>query len=288
MTKQAERRRGREVWAIVSDLHCGSTMGLMSSTGIRLDDGQHVSPSKEQRKLWSAWVDFWGRVAKTLREGDRLFVVVNGDLTEGNHHKTFQIISKNLAATQHQIALDCLALPLALEPAGLFVVRGTEAHVGSSAEWEERLAYDLGAIGDDSTGAASWWHLRVESQGCIMDFAHHGNVGRLPHTRLNPLGTLAMRIANAAAKRGEPIPHLAVRSHMHQWGDTGDNYRPRVIQLGCFQLSTSYVHRIAAGSLPEIGGIIVTCERSELSVEKVQFGWRRREPWRSGAKRVAK
>jgi hypothetical protein len=224
-------------------------------------------------------------VRNAKKRGDRLHVVLNGDIVDGDHHGTGQIISKNLAATQHDIAIRCLQLAVDLKPAHIFLVRGTEAHVGRSAEFEERVGRELGAVQCSSTGSHSWWHLQTLSQGVLLDFAHHGSVGRLPWTRANATISLAARIALAAAKHGARAPDLAIRSHMHQGADSYDHIKPtRVIQTRGWQLSTAFIHRIAAGSLPEIGGLIVSCENGKYNADKIEFDWKREEPWAASGK----
>lgn len=267
-----------ELWACVSDTHCGSTLGLCPPEGVALDDGGRYMPSRAQVALWEAWVDYWSRVGEAREKRQPLICVVNGDAVEGLHHRSAQSVSQNLAATQHAIAVGTFRPMLALKPSAVIFIRGTEAHVGSSAEHEERLAEDLGAEETES-GQFSHWHFQADAGGVLLDFAHHGAVGRMPHTRTNPLGALAMRITNASAKTRSRIPEIAVRSHMHQWGDTGDNYPVRVIQLAGWQLSTAFVHKVAAGSLPEIGGLIIRCANGEADVQKVKYPWKRAEPW---------
>ena len=267
-----------ELWSVVSDTHCGSTLGLCPPEGVGLDDGGRYLPSREQIALWEAWIDYWSRVGEAREKRQPLICVINGDAVEGLHHHSAQSVSQNLAATQHAIAMGAFAPMLALKPSAVIFIRGTEVHVGSSAEHEERLAEDMGAE-ESRSGTFSHWHFQADSAGVRLDFAHHGAVGRMPHTRTNPLGSLAMRITNAAAKAREPIPDIAIRSHMHQWGDTGDNYPVRVIQTPAWQLSTAFVHKVAAGSLPEIGGLIIRCEKGEAVVSKVKYPWRRAEPW---------
>lgn len=268
----------KQVWAIVSDLHCGSTLGLCHPDGVGLDDGGTYLPSSAQTKLWRCWEEYW-QVVEDRAKGAALVVVVNGDALDGDHHKTAQIVSKNLAATQQEIAERVLDPALALSPAAVHVVRGTEAHVGASGEFEESLARSLGCPRCPSTGAASRWHLQCVSEGVLLDFAHHGRLGQRPWTKMTGPATLAAQILQAAAKHKSPCPDLAVRSHYHQEADTFDNYPVRVIQTRGWQLSTAFVHRIAAGSVPEIGGLIVTCEDGRYEVEKVRFQWRREEPW---------
>lgn len=282
--KPAARAASREVWAIVSDLHCGSTLGLCHPDGQRLDDGGHYRPSVAQGKLWGCWLDYWQTVKDRLRTGDQLIVALNGDLVDGDHHGTAQIVSRSLAAVQHEITMRVLEPVLALKPSAIVVIRGTEAHVGKSAEFEERIAAELEAVREPSTGARSWWHFQADSEGVVIDLAHHGKLGTLPWTRPNATAQLASRILIASAKAGVKPPDVAIRSHLHQWADSGDNYPVRVIQIGGWQLSTAFVHRIAAGSMPEIGGVILTCESGNLSVEKVKYEWARPKPWKLGAK----
>ena len=50
--------------AVVSDLHCGSTVGLHPPEETPLDDGGAYTPSKAQGWLWSHWLAYWKRVMK--------------------------------------------------------------------------------------------------------------------------------------------------------------------------------------------------------------------------------
>lgn len=270
----------RDVWAIVSDLHCGSTLGLCNPEGVQLDDGGMYMPSREQSKLWDCWLEYWKLVRESLKFGDKLIVAINGDMVDGSHHKTTQIVTGNLPATQHNLALSVLSPALALGPREIVVIRGTEAHVGGSAAYEERLASDLNAVPDPLSGARSHWHFQANSHGTLLDFAHHGRLGQRPWTKMTGPATLAAQITLACAKHGSPIPHYALRSHYHQWADSGDNYACRVVQMAGWQLSTAFVHRIAAGSLPEIGGLILSCSDDGTSnLTKVKFEWKRSDPW---------
>src|SRR5690606_19020550 len=116
----------RTTVAVVGDTHAGSTVAVCPPV-IDLDDGGQYAASKAQRWLWQCWGDYWDRVDR--ERGDRLIVVLNGDLIDGDHHNTSQIASRNPNA--QAAALDAiLAVPLALKPDKIFVVRGTAAHVG--------------------------------------------------------------------------------------------------------------------------------------------------------------
>lgn len=186
-----------------------------------------------------------------------IVTVLNGDVFDGDHHHTRQIITRN-EATQLRLAVDVLE-PLINITNQLYIVRGTEAHVGNSGSMEEKLADDLSAEPDKATGAQSWWHLKLDVNNVRFDIAHHATMGRLPHTKPNSANKLAAMAIFASAERRERPPSLVVRSHMHQWADSGDNYATRAIQLAGWQLATGYVHRIQPGALADIGGLIVVC-----------------------------
>ena len=263
------------VLAITSDQHCGSTVALCPPK-VTLDDGGEYHASKAQRWLWERWQAYWEQVEQTRRRlGAHLIQVFNGDLTEGDHHKTTQILSGNPTA-QAAVVNAAMKVPLALKPDGIVGIRGTEAHVGPSAAFEERIFLGLKKDGwpvrvDEETGNASHWHWTFEHQGVRLDIAHHGKFGSRPSTKMNTVIALAFDIFTRAHIDGRQHPHLAVRSHMHQFGDTGTSYPTRLIQMPAWQLATAYIHRLNPGAIADVGGIIVTIDRGQLTVEPVIY-----------------
>ncbi len=242
--------------AIVSDTHVGSTLGLCPPEGVRLDDDGAYTPSKAQHWTWACWVDYWKSVA-ALRAQHKaeLRVVYNGDLADGDHHGTSQIISRNPEPAAY-IADRVFGIPKALKPERTFVVRGTEAHVGPSGATEEAWARGMGAERHPETRTWSWWHLRFDVHGVRCDFQHHGRVGLRPWTKGNTVQALALEIFYEHASKGVPYPHLAVRSHRHQYHDTHDTHPTRVIQTPAWQLKTAYAHKVVPESLADIGGML--------------------------------
>jgi hypothetical protein len=260
------------VVAIVSDEHAGSTVAPCPPV-VELDDGGEYHASKVQRWLWQSWGDFWDEAARVRDEVDgALRVVSNGDLVEGDHHGTAQIISRHPGIEQ-AVAKSLLEVPKSKGVESWHIVRGTESHVGKSGKAEEALARWLGAEPDPETGNASWWHCRMDLDGVRLDFAHHGRMGQRPWTRGNVVLNLAAEVFMEYAAAGKPHPHLAVRSHLHQWMDTGSIHPVRVIQTPGWQLKTGYVHKVAANSLiPHIGGALVLIRDGVLEwVRPVMF-----------------
>lgn len=167
----------------------------------------------------------------------------------------------------------CMAVPLALEPDRMVFVRGTEAHVGKSAAYEERIADGLWRDGrpvirDLETNTASHWKWRAEVEGVLMDFAHHGRIGTRAWTKPNVVLNLAADIFMEHAKDGDPHPQLSVRSHYHRHVDTYDAHPTRVIQTPAWQLATAYVHKVSAETMADVGGIFILAEDGQFEVLK--------------------
>lgn len=272
------------VIGVVSDIHAGGATAVCPPE-IRLDDGGKYVASKSQLWLWQDWQDYWKRVRQVVKdERAKLYQVFNGDAVEGAHHHTTQILSGNPNA-QAAVLNACMAIPLALKPDKMFWVRGTEAHVGQSAAAEERIADGLRrdkrpVVGDPESGSASWWHLRMEIDGVLIDVAHHGRTGQREHTRASQAVLHAHDILLSYVKSGDRPPDLCLRGHHHKFNDSGDACPVRVVTSGAWQLKTSYVQKVAADSISDIGGLIVVVKDGKYTVEKVHFKPTRGAVWK--------
>ena len=157
------RQQGEEVIStllvVISDIHANSTVAVCPPS-INLDDGGSYKASKAQLWIWDKWLKFWSKVKEESKGYDKLCVVLNGDLVDGDHHDTPQIITRNME-TQSRIALAVIKPMLDLNPDAIYVIRGTESHVGKSGQWEEFIANDIGAVVDEQRGTSSWWHLKL-------------------------------------------------------------------------------------------------------------------------------
>lgn len=269
------KRKHPVLIAVVNDIHAGGTTALCPDT-IHLDDGGEYSASKAQRWLFQCFGNYWQQIRQKREQLDaELYVVVNGDLVEGDHHRTTQILSGNPNA-QAAAWTACAHVFLDLKPDRIAIIRGTGAHAGVSASAEERIADGLRRdkrpiVSDPETGAASWWHWRPEIQGVRLDFAHHGRMGRLPRTRGSQLVLYAWDITDEHVQSGHPIPHLAFRAHNHKKGDSGSAAPVRVVATGAWQFATEHVHKVAADSLADVGGAYVVIENGEYDVRQVTF-----------------
>lgn len=215
--------------------------------------------------MFDCWRNAWSERVPALFDTykpDGWSLVLNGDLTEGIHHHTPQaapLVGQHFRAAHKLLESG----PLKLAPDFVHLVRGTEAHVGRAGELEEGLARTLKAEGanvvedPDTHQASSYWR-RIEIDGVRLCVRHHGRQGQRAHTRGPYERWYAQDIELEHYLSGDPVPHLAIRSHLHRYADSGKSHRwtTRVVSLPCWQAMTSYAHRIAAESLSDVGVVV--------------------------------
>lgn len=241
------------VLAIVGDIHAGRSTALCPPI-YELTGRGHTPATVAQRWLWRCWVDYWRRVQATVVEHKAaLWVVLNGDLVEGVHHNTTQVVSLRVDDMMH-IAVQCIE-PYVRDAQQLFVTKGTESHVGADGLWDDLIADDLGAQPDDANHSPAWHWLSLQIEQTHWAFAHHGKAGGREHMKGTGVRGMAADLTMRYARYHWRLPQHAVFGHVHKFEDSGDNYPVRVRTHGCWQLSTSYGQRIRPGLPPEIGGL---------------------------------
>ncbi len=259
------------VLAVVSDLHTNSTIGLCPPR-VHRDDGGEYRPSPAQRWLWRNWLHYCARVQTVAEQHDaKVVTVFNGDIYDGDHHNTTQIITRN-EATMDRIAWDvCKKLVDISER--VYVMRGTESHVGAAAKHEEGFANDLTNIVRSET-AASWYWLQMELEGVRFDIAHHGEgLGKRSWTKLNALGRMATGTVMDYVTGGMKVPHVLLRAHFHQFLPSGRVYPVEVVAMPAWQLATAHVLKSIpnASMLATVGGLIFVCNDGEYTMEPVLY-----------------
>lgn len=268
--------------AVVSDMHSGSVVGLCPPR-FTLDDGGDYVASKAQRWLWRNWLDYWQRIANLKADTSLPVVAIfNGDAHDGPaHHNTPQTISRN---ENDQLRIAVEVVQPALEVADkVFVIRGTESHVGANAWREEALANDIGAE-PSPEGTASWWHLYAEFGGVTFDCQHHPESGSMrPWTAGGEVNRIAAILMYEYASTGDKPPQIAIRSHRHSFRDSGTTHPIRVFQTPPWQLATAFVKTrvAAAGKINAVGGLWFVCKRGEVTAwDKVEYRPARSKPYK--------
>jgi hypothetical protein len=260
------KRRGSEKvnnLIVVSDTHSGCRMGLLHPDGTPLDGGGRYLPSKVQQKMWALWEEFWGEWVPEATRGEPFDLVHNGDALDGVHHHSTTQISHNLE-DQQRIAEAVLrpAVEQCKASGGTYYhIRGTEAHVGQSGEYEERLARTLGAK-PNAEGQFARYDLWKRVGSCLVHLLHHiGTTSSAAHEASAVNAELTAEYVEAARWGREP-PDFIVRSHRHRSIavdlNSAKGYAAAIV-TPAWQLKTPYVWKIPGARIsePQLGGIAI-------------------------------
>jgi hypothetical protein len=258
---------------VVSDLHAGCRMGLHPKSPSRLDGGGQYVPSAFQLKMLAWWDEFWKEWVPSVTKREPFDLVVNGDVLDGVHHRSTTQVSQNLD-DQVRIAESLLApvVERVLSKGGQYMhVRGTEAHVGQSGEFEERVARSLGAKPNAEGQHARFDLWKLVGQGkksALVHLLHHvGTTGSAAHESSAVNAELTAMYVEAARWRREP-PDYIVRSHRHRFiavdVATANGYGAAIV-TPAWQGKTPFTWKIpgARVSEPQIGGVLIRAGSEE-------------------------
>lgn len=255
---------------VVSDIHGGCKLAVCPPDGVALDDGGTYQPSGLQLKLYGMWREFWDEFVPDATRGEDYGIVVNGDAVEGVHHRATTPISHNLG-DQCKVT-KALLEPLVERAKGKFwAVRGTEAHVGISAQTEEGLFASLGAIPNADGQRCQWDLWKNIGEDKLVHFLHHvGATGSQAYEATAVHKELVESFAEAA-RWGERPPDCIVRSHRHRHFEetihTGRGRAYAVVTPG-WQAKTAFAWKIPGAriSMPQFGGVVIRYAHGELFV----------------------
>jgi len=244
---------------VVSDLHCGCQYGLCPPH-VTLDGGGEYNQSLYQAQVWEWWNEFWDDWVPVVTRGEPYCVVINGDTIDGSHHGSNHQITHNLT-DQKNIAFEVLKPIKAKCDGRIYMIRGTEAHVGQSAQEEENLAKLLNAIPDEQ-GRHSRFELYLKIGNCLSHIMHHiGTTGSMAYETTALMKEFS-EACSESARWNIPAPNMVVRSHRHRHSEirvpTADTYGYCFTTAG-WQLKTPFVYKVPGGRLttPQIGGSLI-------------------------------
>jgi hypothetical protein len=151
-----------------------------------------------------------------------------------------------------------------------FQIRGTEAHVGSSAQEEEAIAQTLGAVKDKDTNNYSHWEVWLKNFGPqkhLLHFAHH-----LGHTSSSSYESSALmrEVVAAFAESGQwrfRAPGLVVRGHTHRYLKIEGPGDWIGIKMPSWQAKTAFTYKIDRLRGPMFGGILVKATDEGMDVK---------------------
>lgn len=249
---------------MVSDTHCGCRLGLCPPGGVQLDDGGTYQPSRLQKRVYEYWKYFWDEHVPRCVNGEPFAVVHCGDALDGVPHRSKTPISCNWADQQH-IALDILQPVVELCDGNYYHIRGTEAHVGKSAEREEMLAERLGAKPNKHGQHARFDLWKLIGPKLIHALHHIGTTGSQAYEATGVHKELVEETTEAG-RWDERAPDIIVRGHRHRYILTeiavirgGVPSQARSLVLPGWQLKTPFVWKIPGGRLapPQFGGAVI-------------------------------
>ncbi len=255
---------------VVSDTHCGCRVAICGTDAMRVDGGGQYVPSPFQKKLWSLWREFWDEWVPEVARGEAYDIVHNGDAIDGVHHHSTTQISHNIE-DQLRIAERVIA-PEAERCRALggtyYHIRGTEAHVGQSGEYEERLARTLGAAPNDEQQFARndlWINVGAPTKRVgapLVHLLHHiGSTGSAAH-EASAVNAEFSGMFTDAGRWGRQPPDYIVRSHRHRSISVDlDTARGRAaaIVTPAWQGKTPFTWKIPGARIsePQVGGIAI-------------------------------
>jgi hypothetical protein len=243
------------VTVLLSDTHIGSTVGLWPEDFIS-NEGFPIGQNPLQKWLWKCWKDCEGWIEGVVGDDD-YDVVVNGDVVEGIHHRTTQVMSADVS-DQTTAALAILG-PMAEKASQIHLIKGTECHTRND---EIRMGKVLGATKDPQTGQHAWDNLDLEMNGTLMNFAHHISTTTRPYLEASAHSIALGVITHSRARVGKRVPSVICRAHRHRHGIWTDGNQASLI-TGAWQGLTRHGHKVVPDAVIEPSCIILDSRNTD-------------------------
>lgn len=230
-----------EMLVVVSDLHCGSDVGLAppktkTAKGNIIGFGDNV----HQAWLWDRWLEGAAAIKSIVGKSRKAALVLNGDATEGSHHRNEASLIAADIEVHTQMAQECL-LKLSCLCSKIFIVKGTECH---TANMETQLAKRMGAEG---ARARDKWLLQIN--GCLVDAAHHMTTTGRAYLEASAMSILMGNARLNYMRSHQPVPSVYLRAHRHCGGYYSDNDGLFAV-TGAFQFLTRHGFKVVTDSIP--------------------------------------
>lgn len=222
MAKKKIASHSRIILAVFSDTHAGFRLGLMNPDVVLYDeteDGELVPykprPTASQKYLWKLYQEQLKEL-QNIADGDPIYGLHNGDLTQGNKHRTGMVSTRDA----DQILIAAANLRPFLDIPNVIALRmaaGTEAHNFGQGSADILVNQTLKSeYGAKNIGVV--YHGLLNVHGVLVDYAHHGP---FPGSREWLKGNVARLYLRDLLYReiiaGNAPPRLVFRSHYHQY-----------------------------------------------------------------------
>jgi len=229
---------------LISDLHCGSLVGL---TPERLIDER---TERTQLPLWR----WWKKELKKIGPVDTC--IVNGDAIDGPGVKdTIGHLSTD-TEYQREIAIEILK---EIRAKKYLFTYGTQYHVTGSEDWENGIAEHFNAPIKDM--------LYVNLGGYRCRFRHHAGRSDIPYGQGTQLFKEAIRDLLMAIMEEEKEAEYLFHSHVHYYF-RAENVHQVAVSTPCLQVPESVYGRKCRSMYYDLGMLELRPEKEELRVIK--------------------
>jgi hypothetical protein len=239
---------------VLSDTHCGGDCALFPPE-VELEDGTVIGHGRNKRLkwLWNCFLEMQTRF-KAIRDGDPYILTLNGDLIEGIHHRTEEVVS---AKIMEHLTVAYVALGDLIRGAErVIVTRGTECHV---RDLENVLCKEFGIAKAKDV-------QQYTVHGTLVDARHHMPVTGRKHLESSALGIVMANCISNMTRAGHPVPKVFLRGHRHTGGayDDGENM---IVVNGAWQFLTRHGNKVVTDSIPRASAHVLDwrhCPKNSL------------------------
>jgi len=245
MARKTATQRPR-LLVVVSDLHCGSTVGLMPPDSENMA-GNTINFGKNHHQAW-LW-EKWTAAQKTVAEiagDDPLVLLVNGDATEGIHHRSPEVVASLI---ENHCAMAATALrPFSQRAVETLVVKGTECHTHDIESYLARL------LGAREGLAREKWLFRMN--GCLIDATHHIGVTSRAYLEATAMSVAMGNARLNSVRAGHEPASVFLRAHRHCGGWFSDGASMLCI-TGGWQFLTRHGAKVVPDAIPRPSVIVL-------------------------------
>ncbi len=214
-------------------------------TGNKISFGGNV----HQEWLWACWTDLQAQFAR-IRGKDKYALLLNGDLTEGIHHKSIESLTQSIE-DHANMAIEAVG-GLAAKAHKTFVTLGTEVHTGLI---EHYIAKKIGAEGK---GAKAKWLFRMA--GCLVDVTHHIGVTSRAYLEATSLSITMGNARLNSMRCGQEPARIYLRGHRHTGGWFSDG-QGMIGVTGGWQFLTRYGRKVVPDAIPRPSAMVLDWRR---------------------------
>jgi hypothetical protein len=192
---------------VISDLHVLGQGGLLRP-GFVTSEGNKIGLNPFQKWLWRCYESCLEEL-DSLRKKDKPILIANGDLIDGNHHRTIEILHPD--PNEHAKAAIYTLEPLVNRCSKIYITEGTEVHTG---DFEAYIGKELDAE-KHKNGRHVFPELWIEVHGCLGLVHHHMPTTARKHLEASQLSIQLANARSYSSAVNHQMPKWVAMGHRH-------------------------------------------------------------------------